>query len=257
MSSDSAVTVGVISALPEEIRRLGDHLEVADKIARGGSSFRVGRIDGIPVVLVEAGIGKVNTALVATLLFDHFRCESVLFTGVAGGIDPSLAIGDVVVADRLIQHDYGAVVGEQIKPYRPGALPYGEARDDPVFPLDPALTARLRRQLDGFELPMLPAAATGGAARRPALRFGTIVSGDQFINCEATRRRLFAQFRAQAVEMEGAALAQVAQQFGAPAVTVRCLSDLAGAESHMDFMAFLSSASEIAAAVLRRVLPAM
>ena len=89
------MTIGVISALPEEIRRLGDHLEVADKIARGGYTFRLGKIDGIPVTLVEAGIGKVNTALVATLLFDHFRCRSVLFTGVAGGIDPDLRIGDV------------------------------------------------------------------------------------------------------------------------------------------------------------------
>ena len=251
------MTVGVISALPEEIRRLGDHLEVADKIARGGYSFRVGRIDGIPVVLVEAGIGKVNTALVATLLLDHFRCNSVLFTGVAGGIDPSLRIGDVVVGDRLIQHDYGAIVRGRIKPYRPGALPYGEAREDVVFPLEPALAAKLRRRLEGFELPLLPAAATGEAERRPSLSFGTIVSGDQFINCEDTRRRLFAEFSAQAVEMEGAALAQVAQQFGAPCVSVRCLSDLAGAESHMDFMAFLSSASEIAAAVLRRILPVM
>src|SRR5262245_50467839 len=85
---NSVMTIGVISALPEEIRRLGDHLEVEDKVARGGYAFRVGRIDGIPVTLVEAGIGKVNTALVATLLFDHFHCRSVLFTGVAGGIDP-------------------------------------------------------------------------------------------------------------------------------------------------------------------------
>jgi adenosylhomocysteine nucleosidase len=251
------MTIGVISALPEEIRRLGDHLEVADKIARGGYNFRVGRIDGIPVTLVEAGIGKVNTALVATLLFDHFHCRSVLFTGVAGGIDPDLRIGDVVVGDRLIQHDYGAIVRGKIRTYRPGALPYGDNREDPVFPLDPNLAEQIRQRLTGFELPMLSAAATGEEARRPSLTFGTIVSGDQFINCEETRRRLHAEFGAQAVEMEGAGLAQVAQQFGAAAVSVRCLSDLAGAESHMDFMAFLSSASEVAAAVLRRILPVM
>jgi adenosylhomocysteine nucleosidase len=251
------MTVGVISALPEEIRRLGDHLEGEDKIARGGYSFRIGRIDGIPVTLVEAGIGKVNTALVATLLFDHFRCRSVLFTGVAGGIDPDLRIGDVVVGDRLIQHDYGAIVRAKLRNFRPGALPYGDVREDPVYPLDANLAEQLRQRLTGVELPLLPAAATGEEARRPSLTFGTIVSGDQFINCEDTRRRLFSEFGAQAVEMEGAALAQVAQQFGASAVTVRCLSDLAGAESYMDFMAFLSSASEIAAAVLRRILPVM
>src|SRR5215510_14487069 len=201
------MTVGIISALPEEIRRLGDHLEVADKIARGGYAFRVGNIDGIPVALVEAGIGKVNTALVATLLFDHFRCSSVLFTGVAGGIDPSLRIGDVVVGDRLVQHDYGAIVRGKIRNFRPGALPYGDAREDPVFTLDPNLAEQLRQRLHGFELPLLPGAATGGEARRPSLTFGTIVSGDQCISCEDTRRRLHADFGAQAVEMEGAALA--------------------------------------------------
>lgn len=251
------IPLGIIAALPEEVRHLGQALVVDDKIVRGSFAFRLGRLDHVPVVLVEAGIGKVNTALVSTLLFDHFGCRSVLLTGVAGGLDPALGIGDVVVAGRLIQHDYGAVAGGDLITYRPGVPPLGEAHSEPAYAVDAALMRLLRNQLDGFQLPELPAEVTGGKARRPALHFGTILSGDQFINCEATRRRLFERFGAQAVEMEGAALAQVAEQFQGTAIVVRCLSDLAGADSHLDFAAFLPHAAETAARVLRRVVSAL
>jgi len=255
--NEPARPLGIVAALPEEVRHLGEALAVDDKTVRGGFAFRQGRLDGRPVALVEAGIGKVNTALVAALLLDHFGCRSLLLTGVAGGVDPALGIGDVVIADRLIQHDYGAVVAGEIRPYRPGVAPIGESRDRLDFELAPETRSRLQARLDGFVLPELPAAVTGAAARQPAVRFGTILSGDQFINCEATRRRLFDRFQAQAVEMEGAALAQVAAQFNAPCVVVRCLSDLAGGESHLDFKSFLPYAAEIAAQVLRRIVPVL
>jgi adenosylhomocysteine nucleosidase len=206
---------------------------------------------------VEAGIGKVNTALVTTLLLDHFGCRMALLTGVAGGLDPTVGIGDVVIADQLLQHDYGAVVDGEIRPFRPGVPPVGEPRDPLAYSLDSAIRALLHRRLDGFALPPLPAAAGGGTARQPAIRFGTILSGDQFINCETTRQRLFKRFTAQAVEMEGAALAQVAEQFKVPCIDVRCVSDLAGADSHLDFAAFLPYAAESAAQVLRRIVPVL
>ncbi len=249
--------IGIFAALPEEVRHLGQALAVDDKIVRGGFAFRQGRLDDVPVVLVEAGIGKVNTSLVATLLLDHFGCRLALLTGVAGGLDPTIGIGDVIVADQLVQHDYGAIVDGEIKPYRPGVAPLGEPRDALSYVLDPEIRQSLRRQLDEFVLPALPSAVTGGAARLPTVRFGTILSGDQFINCEATRQRLFERFRAPAVEMEGAALAQVAEQFRVPCIVVRCVSDLAGAESHLDFAAFLPYAAESAAQVLRRIMPVL
>ncbi len=255
--SAPARPLGIIAALSEEVRHLGHALEVDDKIVRGSYSFRQGRLDDAPVVLVEAGIGKVNTALVATLLLDHFGCRSVLLTGVAGGIDPALGIGDVVIADRLIQHDYGAIIAGDIKPFRPGVPPIGEPRGQLGFDLSSDIRLRLQERLDGFTLPPLPAAVTGGAVRQPTIRFGTIISGDQFINCETTRQRLFERFQAQAAEMEGAAVAQVAAQFNAPCIVVRCLSDLAGGESHLDFPAFLAATAESAAQVLRRIVPAL
>ena len=131
--------LGIIAALPEEVRHLGQALAVDDKTVRGGFAFRQGRLDDAPVVLVEAGIGKVNTALVGTILLDHFGCRGVLLTGVAGGLDSALGIGDVVVAEELVQHDYGAVVGGEIKPYRPGVPPIGASEEPLGYALDPSI----------------------------------------------------------------------------------------------------------------------
>lgn len=252
--------LGVICAMPEEIEHLTaaiDRREERREAGPSGFAFREGRLDGHRVVLVEAGIGKVNAALVATLLLDRFGCHGLILSGVAGGLDPSLGIGDVVVADRLVQHDYGAVVEQEIRPYRPGVTPIGDSHRPLTYELDPALRRNLEQALDGLELSPIPAIATGDVTRRPQLRFGTVLTGDQFINCEATRGRLFARFAAQAVEMEGAAVAQIAERFDAPCVIVRSLSDLAGAESHMDIRSFLSITAGQAATVVRRIIPAM
>ncbi len=245
--------IGILCALPEEIRHLAAGLQ--DPVTRGGCGFRRGTLEGRPVVLADGAIGKVAASAAATLLLDGFGCRALLLSGVAGGLDPDLGIGDVVLAERLIQHDYGAITGGRLRNFRPGVAPLGEARETIVYELDAGLRAALARALEGYRLPALPATVAGG--RRPALRFGTLVTGDQFINCEATRATLRARFAAQAVDMESAALAQVAERFGAPWVVARSLSDRAGADSELDFRAFLAAAAETAASVVRRILPAL
>lgn len=252
--------LGVICAMPEEIEHLSAAIDRRDErreVGPSGFAFREGRLDGHPVVLVEAGIGKVNAALVATLLLDRFGCHGLILSGVAGGIDPSLGIGDVVIADRLVQHDYGAIIDGEVRPYRPGVTPIGESHRPLTYELDPVLRRNLEAALEGLDLAPIPAIATGDVTRRPQLRFGTVLTGDQFINCETTRGRLFARFSAQAVEMEGAAVAQIAERFDVPCVIVRSLSDLAGAESHMDIQTFLSVTAGQAATVVRRIIPVM
>lgn len=245
--------LGIVSALPEEsgshalVPRRGGNIEL------GGFHFRPGRIDGHDVVIAEAGVGKVAAALVGGLLLDHFGCRALIFSGVAGGLDRKLAIGDVVIADELVQHDYGALVKGRLKAFRPGDAPIGVARNPFTFALAPALRRKIGKAIQGLELPPLP----GGlhAKRRPRVVLGRVLSGDQFVNCAVTRARLQKEFRGQAVEMEGAALAQVAERFGAPCVVVRCLSDLAGSESHMDFQTFLPAAAAAAATVVHRLIP--
>jgi adenosylhomocysteine nucleosidase len=248
-------TIGLISAIAEETRILRAKLEAGAAEIHAGVRFQPGRLDGAATVLVETGIGKVNAALVATVLVERFGVGAFLFTGVAGGLDPKLGVGDVVIAERLIQHDYGAIVRGRLDPYRPGALPFGPAHAPLAFTPTEALLEEARAALADLRLPEVPAAATGNASRLPQLRFGTVLTGDQFLACEETRARLFAEHGALAIEMEGAAVAQVAEAYGRPWLVVRALSDLAGRESARDFAAFAEAAAAGAATVVTRLLP--
>ncbi len=254
-SAGGAAPLGILCAIPQEIEHLAETLDLAETTEVAGYTFRRGRLDSVDVVLVETGIGKVGAAMVATLLCYRFGCRALLFSGVAGGLDPQRAVGDVVVGTSLIQHDYGAMIEERIKAYRPGVPPLPGFEGPLDFAADPDLVARARDALAGVLLPPLSAAATGEQRRVPEIVFGTILTGDTFVNCEDTRRRLHLEFEGLAVEMEGSAVAQVAERFEVPLLVVRALSDLAGAESHMDFHAFLNETATNAALLIRRLVP--
>ncbi|HXV24529.1 MAG TPA: 5'-methylthioadenosine/adenosylhomocysteine nucleosidase [Alphaproteobacteria bacterium] len=247
--------IGLISAISQETAILRGRLQADGPETHAGVRFHQGRLDGLSVVLVETGIGKVNAALVASVLAERFGVGAYLFAGVAGGLDPSLGIGDVAIAEQVIQHDYGAIVGGRIKPYRPGALPFGARRAPLAFVVPEPLLKEARAALADLALPEIPAAATGAAPRIPRLRFGTVLTGDQFLGCEETRARLFAEHGALAIEMEGAAVAQVAEAYGKPWLVVRAISDLAGRDSARDFGAFVEAAAVGAAEVVTRLLP--
>jgi adenosylhomocysteine nucleosidase len=206
------------------------------------------------VILVGAGIGKVNTALTATLLCDRFACRLIVFTGVAGGLDPDLHIGDVVIADHTVQHDAGVIEDERIQTYQAGHVPFFNPTDQLGYPVDPALLAKVKTALDGFE----PGVVTASGGSRPArITYGTILSGDQYLHCEATRERLFRQLGGRAIEMEGGALGQVAKAFGVPYLDIRALSDLAGKESRFDFARFVDEVAASSARILRRLLASL
>ncbi|MEX0808591.1 MAG: 5'-methylthioadenosine/adenosylhomocysteine nucleosidase [Dongiaceae bacterium] len=246
--------LGILCALPEEMQLLAANLSDPRPDERAGTTFLSGTLDGSAVTIAEGGIGKVGAALAATLLLERFDCRTLIFSGVAGGLDPALGIGDIVIAERLIQHDYGAVVGDAQVTFRGGDFPLGGTRRDPAFMLDLLLLERLKAGLAGYAPPKLAASVLGDVkGRQPQLVFGTVVTGDIFVNSATMRERLHERWSAQAVEMEGAAVAQVAERFDVPAIVIRALSDLAGAESHMDFGQFLDVASEAAADVVRRV----
>jgi adenosylhomocysteine nucleosidase len=248
--------IGLICAIPQELVELRAALDHDQRSAIGGFGFDRGRLDGQPVVLAEAGIGKVNTAAVATLLAARFEARSLVFSGVAGGLDPALHIGDLVIATRAIQHDCGVIEDERLQPYQAGHVPFFNPTEELGYAVDPALLERVRGRLEGLVLPPLSALA-GGAGRRPQLVYGTILAGDQYIHCEATRVRLQQEFAAQAVAMEGGALAQVARRLGVPWVEIRALSDLAGKDSRFDFAAFVHEVAASSARILRRLLPVL
>ncbi|WGF86488.1 5'-methylthioadenosine/adenosylhomocysteine nucleosidase [Marinivivus vitaminiproducens] len=260
MTEDPTTTkarpVGIICAIPAELASLRAALTDVATEEQAKLRFDIGRLAGIPVVLAEAGIGKVNTSVVATVLALRFDARAIVFSGVAGGLDPTLHVGDVVVGVRTLQHDFGVITAGAFSAYHAGHVPFFNPTDRFGFDVPAALKNRVATALEGLELPALSAAA-GGTGRRPRIMLGTILSGDQFINCEATRERLHRTFGGHAVEMEGGALAQVCERFDLPWLNVRSLSDLAGAESHFDFKAYLHEVAPAAAAVLVRLLPAL
>lgn len=231
--------IGLLTAIPQELAHLRALMRNAAPVDVAHTEFVVGTLDGHDVVLAGSGMGKVNSALVATVLADRFGCGAIAFSGVAGGVDPKLAVGDVVIADRVIQHDAGLIEDAALQTYQAGHVPFINPIDRLGYRVDDRLMARVVERLADFT---------------SAVHFGTVLSGDQYVHCDATRLRLQREFGGLAVEMEGGAVAQVAEAFGVPWLVIRALSDLAGHDSRFDFLAFVDEAAATSVAILRRLL---
>ncbi len=248
--------IGLICAIPQELTHLSTLLLDAVAAQAAHTEFVTGTLDGHDVVLAGSGMGKVNSALVATVLADRFDCGAIVFSGVAGGLDPALAVGDVVIADRVIQHDAGLIEDDGLQTYQPGHVPFINPTDRLGYRVDDDLLAQVVERLADVTLPPLSGAA-GGGHRPAAIRFGTVLSGDQYLHSDLTRERLHRDFGGLAVEMEGGAVAQVAESFGVPWLVIRALSDLAGHDSRFDFLTFVDEVAASSVAILRRLLPVL
>ena len=245
--------IALLSPLVEERDALFHRLTDTAIHTIGTLQVATGKLEGHSVALAESGVGKVASAAISTLIAKALDCRAIVVCGVAGGIDPALAIGDVVIADRLIQHDYGHLTDQGIRNFRPGIAPLGEARDRITFDLSAELLMRIGGAVKDIVLSPLPPDLGVPTSRPPRIAFGPIVSGDQFINSEQVRRRLHRDYAALAAEMEGAAVAQAAELIGIPCIVIRSLSDLAGADSHLDFPKFLRAVAPTAAEVVARI----
>jgi len=209
----------------EEIAALRPCLEGLRTERRAGREFHFGRLDGRDVILVRCGIGKVAAATTAAVLLDAFDARAVLFTGVAGGLAAGVRVGDIVVAGTLLQHDMNA---EPLFPRWEVPLT-GRAR----FDADPAWSARLAQASRTL-------AATDTHAHGATIHQGLVISGDRFVATHAESEQLRALLPdALAVEMEGAAVAQVCHDFGRPFGVVRTISDRADDAAHGDFQRFV------------------
>ncbi|MBL0090679.1 MAG: 5'-methylthioadenosine/adenosylhomocysteine nucleosidase [Ideonella sp.] len=242
--------IAIVSAMTEELGRLHEHLDPGALCERhGGRDFWVGRMDGRDVVIVLSRIGKVAAATTATLLASHFDVSALVFTGAAGGIGPHVQVGDVVVATGLLQHDMDA---SPIFPRFEVPL-YGADRFAADIALSSAVAAAVADALapdaphatDGLRPALAALAAARAAAglppHQPRLHQGLVLSGDCFVSSRAQCDQLLAWHpEALAVEMEGAALAQVCADFGLPFAVVRTISDRADDQAHVDFPRFIA-----------------
>lgn len=227
------MTISVISALQQEIDQLIDGLEGPERSEIAGWPSWTGRRGRHQVILARAGLGKVNTAALAALVWDRHRPGLMAFTGVAGALDPSLTVGDIVVAERTIQHDAGVITPGGLERYQAGHVPFFNPTEAFGYSPSPELLNIARSVAAEIELRLV-------LGRQPVVTLGTIVTGDQFLQDPVTRDRLYSELGAQAVEMEGAALAQFASRVGCDHIVVRSVSDLAGADSTIDFERYLS-----------------
>jgi adenosylhomocysteine nucleosidase len=208
---------GIICALNKELRPYLDRLTALATHTFAGLEIIEGEIAGKWIMLTNAGIGKVNASIAATLLCDRFKCELIAFPGLAGGVAPGLEVGDLVVATELVQHDHGNWIDGKFQLTQP-APPPGLPKTGNGFLLSPAIELVAREVAQDLQ-----------CLCNHSIHFGRIISGDIFVRCAATSERLLQPHRPLAVDMEGAAVAQVAERFGRRFLVVRVISDLAGA----------------------------
>lgn len=231
--------VAVLAAMEQENRLIETIIADPTERLSHGRRFVIGAISGVPVVTVISGLGKVAAAATVAIVLERFRPSQVLFAGVAGGIGQDVGIGDIVVADELVQHDFDAtpLFDRFVIP----SLATARISTDPRATDD--LTAATHRFLGGGALSEIAGAGfapfdpTGAQVHR-----GLIGSGDRFVESAADAATLLRDLPdLLAVEMEGAAVAQVCTEAGVPCAVVRSISDRADAAAGVDFLTFVES----------------
>lgn len=236
----------LLGAFEREIIMLEDQLEVSQERRIEGMRFVSGKLNSRRVVVAWTGIGKVNAAMTTTLLIEHFRPNEVIFSGIAGGINPQLEPGDIVIAAETAQHDMGVLTAESF--YHRGAMNPLNGWRNPVFlPADKRLLELAERAAKQVNFETIK---TIEGERKPKIIKGIVVTGDVFVaspqKCEELRRKL----EADAVEMEGAAVAQICYQQGVPHIVIRSISDKADDKAIEDLQTFQQMAAKNSARLI-------
>lgn len=224
--------VAIIGAMEEEVTLLRNNIENSTIETIAGCEFTTGKMDGVDVVLLRSGIGKVNAAMSTTILLQKFSPDYIINTGSAGGYNPSLNVGDVVISSEVRHHDVDVTIF---------GYEYGQV---PQLPAAFVATESLVK------------IAENSAQEIPDINFvkGLIATGDAFMNDPDRVEFVRTKFTdLQAVEMEAAAIAQVAHQFEVPFVIIRSLSDIAGKESNVSFDQYLEKAAVNSATLVMKI----
>lgn len=220
--------LGIIGAMQEEIETLLHLMENKTEKEIAGSVFHDGILEGLPVTVVQCGIGKVNAALCTQILCDLFGVTHLVNTGIAGSLCNDLDIGDMVVSQDAMYHDVDAVAFG----YPMGKVP---GMNVTAFPADETMIAY--------------AFAAAEKVNPGHTKIGRVASGDQFVASREVKDRIVSITHALCTEMEGTAIAQTAYRNRLPFVILRAISDKADDSTHMDYPTFESIAAHRCAAV--------
>lgn len=216
--------LGIIGAMDEEVAKVKEQMQNVDVMTKAAMEFFKGTLSGQPVVVVRSGIGKVNAAMCAQILIDEYHVDAIINTGIAGSLNASIDIGDIVLSTDTLEHDMDAVAFG----YPVGQIP---RMDTLSFEAD----AKLRS---------VAKAACEKVNPEVKVFEGRVVSGDQFISDKAKKQWLVENFAGYCTEMEGAAIAHAAYLNNVPFLIIRAISDKADDSASVDYPTFEAKAIE-------------
>ena len=242
--------LGILGAMTIEVEELQKQMTDQNERTVRGVRFVTGTLNGRRVVLAHSGIGGVNAGVATALMWEHFEPARVLFTGIAGGLNPDLGPCDIVIGRQTAHHDFGELGAKEFRPF-PTVSPIDGKANPLFFPADAGLLAAAEKAGKGLELAEVN---TLKGARVPRVVTGVIVTGNQFVASPAKREELRRTLKADATEMEGAAVAQVCWQYRVPCLVVRSLSDDAGEQAAAAYERFQQTAARNSARLVVGIL---
>lgn len=226
--------IGIIVAMEEELEAVLNIMNNIEQKEIYGISIQIGKIEQKEVAVVKSGVGKVNAARVTQILIDKLNVKSIINLGSAGALSPLLNIGDIVIGEKLIQHDFDITAFDHDKGYITGVGDY--------------IYSDIKL-IEKFEN-----AANNLKEKDYKIKKGIIATGDIFCTDIEMKNKIFSKFDADCVEMEGAAIAQVCYLDNIPFIVIRSISDSPNGNNEIDFDKFVELASKRCANILREFL---
>lgn len=224
--------IGIIVAMKEELDEILTIMKNIEKEEIYNIDFIKGNIGNKRVIVVESGVGKVNAARTTQLLIDKFDIEAIINVGSAGALNSKLNIGDIVIADKLIQHDFDITAFNHKKGFITGVGDYIHCDQKLVKKLQD-ITSEIKN-------------------KEYTISTGVIASGDIFCTDINMKNKIYSKFAAECVEMEGAAIAQICYLDNIPFVVIRSISDSPNGNNAIVFDEFVKLASRRCAILLEK-----
>ena len=226
--------IGIIGAMDVEVSTLKEMIDNMEIVVKAGMEFCSGKIEGVEVVIVRSGIGKVNAGICTQILVDKFNVSTIINTGIAGSLKAEINIGDIVLSTDTLQHDMDATGFG----YALGVIPQMETS---TFRADERLIAIAKKCCEE-------------SVSDINVFTGRVVSGDQFISDKEKKNWLVDNFQGYCTEMEGAAIAQAAYLNNVPFLIIRAISDKADDSATMDYPEFEAQAAKHCVTLLKEMI---